>query len=90
VHFRLLFAAFFDSPVFDSPDFIILSEVLMQDYEIRILGDRHHHTIIEVMHLNDSSAIRAARSLAAGQDALLIPADRSNADRIARIADAGC
>ena len=39
----------------------------MQDYEIRILGDRHNHTIIEVMHLNDSSAIRAARSLAAGR-----------------------
>ena len=39
----------------------------MQDYEIRILGDRHNHTIIEVMHLNDSNAIRAARSLAAGR-----------------------
>ena len=39
----------------------------MQDYEIRILGDRHNHTIIEVMHLNDTSAIRAARSLAAGR-----------------------
>jgi hypothetical protein len=44
-----------------------LSEVFMQDYEIRILGDRHNHTIIEVMHLNDSNAIRAARSLAAGR-----------------------
>jgi hypothetical protein len=44
----------------------------MQDYEIRILGrDKDHgrrgHTIIEVMHLNDSNAIRAARSLAAGR-----------------------
>jgi len=42
----------------------------MQDYEIRILGaskDRRGHTIIEVMHLNDSNAIRAARSLAAGR-----------------------
>ena len=46
---------------------MMLSEVFMQDYEIRILGDRHNHTIIEVMHLNDSSAIRAARSLAAGR-----------------------
>lgn len=44
----------------------------MQDYEIRILGQgkehgRPNHTIIEVMHLNDSTAIRAARSLAAGR-----------------------
>ena len=44
----------------------------MQDYEIRILGPgkdrtRRNHTIIEVMHLNDSTAIRAARSLAAGR-----------------------
>ena len=46
---------------------MMLSEVFMQDYEIRILGDRHNHTIIEVMHLNDSNAIRAARSLAAGR-----------------------
>lgn len=44
----------------------------MQDYEIRIFGreekqgDRNH-TIIEVMHVNDSNAIRAARSLAAGR-----------------------
>lgn len=42
-------------------------EAFMQDYEIRILGDRHNHTIIEVMHLNDSGAIRTARSLAAGR-----------------------
>ena len=46
---------------------MMLSEAHMQDYEIRILGERHNHTIIEVMHLNDSSAIRAARSLAAGR-----------------------
>ena len=44
----------------------------MQDYEIRILGatkdhGRRGHTIIEVMHLNDSTAIRAARSMAAGR-----------------------
>ncbi|HEX4636729.1 MAG TPA: hypothetical protein VH189_11145 [Rhizomicrobium sp.] len=44
----------------------------MQDYEIRILGPekehgRRNHTLIEVMHLNDSTAIRAARSLAAGR-----------------------
>jgi hypothetical protein len=46
---------------------MMLLEADMQDYEIRILGERHNHTIIEVMHLNDSSAIRAARSLAAGR-----------------------
>jgi len=44
----------------------------MKDYEIRILGPekeqgRRNHTIIEVIHLNDSTAIRAARSLAAGR-----------------------
>jgi len=44
----------------------------MQDYEFRILGPenqqgRRNHTIIEVMHLNDTTAIRAARSLAAGR-----------------------
>jgi len=44
----------------------------MQGYEIRIFGSekepgRQNHTIIEVTHLNDSTAIRAARSLAAGR-----------------------
>ena len=44
----------------------------MQDYEIRIFGPdqeqgKRNHTIIEVMHVNDSNAIRAARSLAAGR-----------------------
>ena len=44
----------------------------MHDYEIRIIGPakdsgRQSHTIIEVMHLNDSNAIRAARTLAAGR-----------------------
>ncbi len=44
----------------------------MQDYEIRIFGPdkaqgSRNHTIIEVMHVNDSNAIRAARSLAAGR-----------------------
>jgi hypothetical protein len=44
----------------------------MQDYEIRILGPenekgRRSHTLIEVMHLNDTTAIRAARQLAAGR-----------------------
>lgn len=43
----------------------------MQDYEIRILGPEkkghRNHTLIEVMHLNDSNALRAARSLAAGR-----------------------
>ena len=44
----------------------------MQDYEIRILGPEkkqgnRNHTIIEVMHVNDSNAIRAARALAAGR-----------------------
>jgi hypothetical protein len=48
------------------------SEDFMHDYEIRILAPgkdrgRRGHTIIEVMHLNDSTAIRAARSLAAGR-----------------------
>jgi hypothetical protein len=44
----------------------------MQDYEIRIIGSkkehgRQNHTIIEVMHLNDTTALRAARALAAGR-----------------------
>jgi hypothetical protein len=44
----------------------------MQDYEILIFGaekeyGRRNHTIIEVTHLNDTTAIRAARSLAAGR-----------------------
>ena len=44
----------------------------MQDYEIRIFGPekehgRQNHTIIEVMHLNDTTALRAARALAAGR-----------------------
>jgi hypothetical protein len=44
----------------------------MHDYEIRILGSgkddgRRNHTIIEVMHLNDSTALRAARSWAGGR-----------------------
>jgi len=44
----------------------------MQDYEIRILGAGtnpgwQNHTLIEVMHLNDTTAIRAARSLARGR-----------------------
>ena len=44
----------------------------MHDYEIRIIGPskvpgRLSNTIIEVMHLNDSNAIRAARVLAAGR-----------------------
>ncbi len=39
----------------------------MQDYEIRILSHGRGHTHIEVMYLNDSSAIRAAEALAAGR-----------------------
>lgn len=39
----------------------------MQNYEIRILCNGRGHTHIEVMHLNDSSAIRAAEILAAGR-----------------------
>lgn len=44
----------------------------MQDYEIRIFSSdsaqgNRNHTIIEVMHVNDSNAIRTARSLAAGR-----------------------
>jgi hypothetical protein len=39
----------------------------MQDYEIRILCNGRGHTHIEVMYLNDSSAIRAAEMLAAGR-----------------------
>ena len=39
----------------------------MQDYEIRLLCHGRGHTRIEVMHLNDASAIRAAEALAAGR-----------------------
>ena len=39
----------------------------MQDYEIRILCNGRGHTHIEMMHLNDSTAIRAAEILAAGR-----------------------
>lgn len=39
----------------------------MQDYEIRILCKGRGHTYIEVMYLNDSSAIRAAEVLAGGR-----------------------
>jgi hypothetical protein len=47
-------------------------EAFMQDYEIRIFGldkepEDRSHTIIEMVHLNDTSALRAARTLAAGQ-----------------------
>jgi len=54
----------------DSP--VRLLEAFMQDYEIRIFGPakeqgRQSHTIVEVMHLNDSTALRAARMLAAGR-----------------------
>jgi hypothetical protein len=46
------------------------SGVFMQDYEILIFGPEKEigrRTFVEVMHLNDSTAIRAARSLAAGR-----------------------
>jgi hypothetical protein len=39
----------------------------MQDYEIRILCNGRGHTHIEVRHLNDSNAIRAAEGFAAGR-----------------------
>jgi hypothetical protein len=39
----------------------------MQDYEFRILCSGRGHTIVAVMHLNDSTAIRAAEVLAAGR-----------------------
>lgn len=44
----------------------------MQDYEIRIFDldrepENRNHTIIEVVHLNDTSALRSARTLAAGR-----------------------
>jgi hypothetical protein len=39
----------------------------MQDYEIRIRCSGRGHTYIEVMYLDDSSAIRAAEVLAAGR-----------------------
>jgi hypothetical protein len=39
----------------------------MQDYEIRIRCNGRGYTHIEVMYLNDSSAIRAAEVLAAGR-----------------------
>ncbi len=38
----------------------------MHEYEIRILSGRSE-TIIEVMHLSDNAAIRAARKLADGK-----------------------
>jgi hypothetical protein len=37
----------------------------MREYEIRILrADRTTDTVMEVMHLNDHAAVRAARKLA--------------------------
>jgi hypothetical protein len=36
----------------------------MQEYEIRILNQGHGDTIIEVVHLNDHAAVRAARKMA--------------------------
>ncbi|HJT44315.1 MAG TPA: hypothetical protein VJ750_12545 [Rhizomicrobium sp.] len=39
----------------------------MQDYEIRIQTTGRTQTIIEMMHLNDHTAIRAAETLAAGR-----------------------
>jgi len=39
----------------------------MHTYEIRILCKGRGHTIIAIMHLNDSTAIQAARTLAAGR-----------------------
>jgi len=39
----------------------------MQNYEVRIRCNGLGYTHIEVMYLNDSSAIRAAETLAAGR-----------------------
>jgi hypothetical protein len=38
----------------------------MQGYEIRIVSQENHHTVIEVMHLNDNAAVRSARKMAGG------------------------
>lgn len=41
----------------------------MHEYEIRILrADHSTATIIEVVHLNDNAAIRAAKKIADGND----------------------
>ena len=38
----------------------------MRGYEIRIVSAENHHTVIEVMHLNDNAAVRSARKMAEG------------------------
>src|SRR5258708_29314622 len=44
---------------------VVERETSMREYEIRILrADRNTDTVIEVMHLNDHAAIRAAMKLA--------------------------
>ena len=40
----------------------------MHEYEIRILGSRPADTVLEVVHLNDHAAVRAARKLAEGRN----------------------
>jgi hypothetical protein len=42
-------------------------EASMREYEIRVLSNGRSQTVIEVMHLNDHAAIRAAKKLAAGK-----------------------
>jgi hypothetical protein len=40
-------------------------EVSVHDYEIRILrADRSTHAVVEVMHISDHAAIRAAQKMA--------------------------
>jgi len=39
----------------------------MHEYEIRILSQGHTLTIIEEVHLNDHSAVRAGQKAAAGR-----------------------
>jgi hypothetical protein len=39
----------------------------MHEYEIRVLSHGRDQAIIEVMHLNDHAAIRAAKKLSAGK-----------------------
>ena len=39
----------------------------MREYEIRVLSSGRSQTIIEVMHLNDHAAIRAAMKMAHGK-----------------------
>lgn len=39
----------------------------MREYEIRVLSHGRSQTVIEVMHLNDHAAIRAAKKMSGGK-----------------------